>query len=82
MVKKQIQKHDFLTGGPVLQREIYFGNDWVWFSTSSGGPRFSKTTFSKNISTSYNLNLLTLEENNRNISDEEYQEFLRKVEHL
>lgn len=29
MIKKQIQKHNFLTGGPVLQREIYFGDDWT-----------------------------------------------------
>ena len=29
MVKKQIQRHDFLTGGPVLQYEIPFV-DGVW----------------------------------------------------
>jgi hypothetical protein len=29
MVKKQIQRHDFLTGGPVLQYEIPFvGGTW------------------------------------------------------
>ena len=29
MVKKQIQRHDFLTGGPVLQYEIPFAdNTW------------------------------------------------------
>ena len=27
MVNKQLQKHDFLTGGPVIQYEIPFPND-------------------------------------------------------
>lgn len=29
MIKKQIQRHDFLTGGPVLQYEIPFDYD-IW----------------------------------------------------
>ena len=36
MIKKQIQKHNFLTGGPVSQREIYFGHDWT--STVTDNP--------------------------------------------
>ena len=45
MIKKQIQKHNFLTGGPVLQREIYFGGDWAWTSTVTDNP----ITFDTNV---------------------------------
>lgn len=33
MVKKQIQKHNFLTGGPVIQYEIPFEDGTLGFNT-------------------------------------------------
>ena len=33
MVKKQIQRHDFLTGGPVLQYEIPFADGTLNYNT-------------------------------------------------
>lgn len=79
MVKKQIQKHNFLTGGPVLQREIYFGDDWMWTSTvTNNQPTFDVVSFSMDVQAYYNGEPMVTEERVREIFREEYYNVLRE----
>lgn len=76
MVRKQIQKHNFLTGGPVLQREIYFGDDWVW--TPNVTNDFDEISFNTDVSAYFGEEPMVTEERIREIFREEYYNVLRE----
>ena len=79
MIRKQIQKHNFLTGGPVLQREIYFGDDWVWTTTITGNPpTFDEVSFNMDVQSYYGGEPMVTEERVREIFREEYYNVLRE----
>lgn len=76
MIRKQIQKHNFLTGGPVLQREIYFGNNWTWTSTVTDN--FDEISFNTDVSAYFGGSSVVSEERVREVFREEYYNVLRE----
>jgi hypothetical protein len=55
MVKKQLQKHDFLTGGPVIQYEIPFPTDREEIIR-----RWEENGFLDGLTTEYQISLVEL----------------------
>lgn len=77
MFKKQIQKHNFLTGGPVIQYEMDFGTTTI---NGSAGTNFvwgdSTLTLANNLTYSIDITQLVTEERVRQMISE-YMDQLR-----
>ena len=98
MVKKQIQKHNFLTGGPVIQYEIPFEDGTLGFNTITPENDFTIELINPGITVNNGIGdiIFTATENQlqwvggdipteervREIFREEYYNILREIEHL